>query len=336
MHQDHLGSGRKMTDSSGVVQYRGEFDPYGQMLLSWSGTGYDKLNSKRFGSKERDNESGLDFMQARYYGSLQGRFTSVDPFDPILGKQGADDAEAAEKELRSYLRQPQHWNRYVYALNNPLKYVDPDGMDPITVNLNIIYDQNSNYTDEEKRRIRESYVAQAQKNFGKIDGKFNVTETTGVANNISDERKQAVVSGAGEGAINAFFTKAGVGPSSETAHNSTGTIFISTGAQGADPRDLTHGIIHAVGIAGGVNGYRGPTKFLGSYALGGLTDYGPGSAEYHTEAIQQYLEGRRQPIYTYGYNSAKTGAPPTITPTTTHTTKDMQVLKDGFKRYSSK
>jgi RHS repeat-associated protein len=292
---------------------------------------------QQFGGYERDNETGLDFAQARYYSNVQGRFTSVDPFDPILGKQGADDTDAAERELRSYLRQPQHWNRYVYALNNPLKYVDPDGMDPITVNLNIIYDQNSNYTDEEKKRIRESYIAQAQKNFGKIDVKFNVTETTGAASNLSNPQKQAVISGAKESAINAFFTKGSIGPSSESTKYASGAIFISTSAsQGADPRDLTHGIIHAAGIAGGANGYRGPTKFLNSYILGGLLDYGPGSAEYHTEAIQQYLEGRREPIYTYGYNSAKTGAPPTVTKTTTHTAKDMQVLKNGLQRYSGK
>ncbi len=129
--------------------------------------------------------------------------------------------------MRRYLRQPQHWNRYVYALNNPLKYLDPDGMDPITVNLNIIYDQNSNYTEEEKKRIRESYIAQAQKDFGKIDVKFNVTETTGIANNVSNEERQAVITGVEEGAINAFFTKAPVRPSSESTHYSPGRYLLA-------------------------------------------------------------------------------------------------------------
>jgi len=42
--------------------------------------------------------------------SAQGRFTTVDP--SMLSVVKAD---------------PQSWNRYSYALNNPLRYIDPDG-----------------------------------------------------------------------------------------------------------------------------------------------------------------------------------------------------------------
>jgi RHS repeat-associated protein len=61
--------------------------------------------------KERDEESGLDFFNARYYGSMLGRFTSPDqPF--------ADQYES----------DPQSWNLYVYVSNNPLIYTDPTGL----------------------------------------------------------------------------------------------------------------------------------------------------------------------------------------------------------------
>ncbi len=61
--------------------------------------------------KERDNETGLDFFEARYYASTQGRFTAPDPL------------------LSSGLpAEPASWNRYVYCLNAPLKYVDPNGL----------------------------------------------------------------------------------------------------------------------------------------------------------------------------------------------------------------
>src|SRR5262249_2890566 len=63
---------------------------------------------KQYTQKERDAETGLDFFGARYYSSVAGRFTSVD--------QGAHDAT-----------DPQSWNLYRYARNNPLYYVDPDG-----------------------------------------------------------------------------------------------------------------------------------------------------------------------------------------------------------------
>lgn len=62
--------------------------------------------------KERDLESGLDYFINRYHSSIQGRFTSVDPQNA-----GADSSD------------PQSWNGYVYARNNPLLLVDPDGLD---------------------------------------------------------------------------------------------------------------------------------------------------------------------------------------------------------------
>jgi RHS repeat-associated protein len=65
---------------------------------------------QKFGSYERENETGLDFAQARYFSSVQGRFTSVDPM-----------LESAE------LGEPQSWNRYSFVLNNPLVYTDPTG-----------------------------------------------------------------------------------------------------------------------------------------------------------------------------------------------------------------
>lgn len=68
----------------------------------------------QFTGKERDSETGLDYFGARYYGSNMGRFTSPDP-----------------KPRSARVIDPQSWNRYSYTLNNPLKFVDPDGMDVV-------------------------------------------------------------------------------------------------------------------------------------------------------------------------------------------------------------
>lgn len=78
--------------------------------------------------KERDREIGLDYFGARYYSGAQGRFTSPDPFS-ILQEAGS------REELDAYLSEPQRWNKYAYALNNPLKYVDPDGNNPVLMQL---------------------------------------------------------------------------------------------------------------------------------------------------------------------------------------------------------
>ena len=58
---------------------------------------------------------------------MQGRFTGADPYDINLERQNTADPDEADNLFRDYIFQPQHWNRYAYALNNPLRYVDPDG-----------------------------------------------------------------------------------------------------------------------------------------------------------------------------------------------------------------
>jgi RHS repeat-associated protein len=67
----------------------------------------------QFTGKERDSETGLDYFGARYFSGAQGRFTTA---DPLMASARASN--------------PQTWNRYSYALNNPLRYVDPDGLIP--------------------------------------------------------------------------------------------------------------------------------------------------------------------------------------------------------------
>ncbi|MDX2029027.1 MAG: RHS repeat-associated core domain-containing protein, partial [Blastocatellia bacterium] len=112
MHQDHLGSGRKMTDATGAVKYRAEFDPYGQLVLSWSASGYDNLNSKRFTGYERDTAAGLDYANARMYSaSGAGRFMQADPIG----------LKAANKN------NPMSLNLYTYVNNDPINGVDPTG-----------------------------------------------------------------------------------------------------------------------------------------------------------------------------------------------------------------
>lgn len=109
---DHLGSPRINTDQNGTVTARQDYQPFGEEIARAS-YGNDDVR-KQFTSYERDNESGLDFAQARMFGYNHGRFTSPDPAR-MLGARMGD---------------PQHWNLYVYARNNPLILIDITGEFP--------------------------------------------------------------------------------------------------------------------------------------------------------------------------------------------------------------
>jgi RHS repeat-associated protein len=80
-------------------------------------------------------ETGLDYFVHRYYSSVQGRFTSVDPL-----------------MLRTSIFNPQRWDRYPYVLNNPLKYIDPIGLQNKDPEVNKDAKRPRRVTDERGRQ----------------------------------------------------------------------------------------------------------------------------------------------------------------------------------------
>lgn len=122
--QDQLGSTRVVTDAQGNAHSnngasgsRHDYLPFGERLDAGSSgrtpaQGYVTVDNVRqqFTGAARDAETSMDFMQARYYAASAGRFTSPDDF--------FNDSNPSD---------PQSWNKYAYARNNPLKYIDPTG-----------------------------------------------------------------------------------------------------------------------------------------------------------------------------------------------------------------
>jgi RHS repeat-associated protein len=104
---DHHGTVLLATDGQGAVISNQRYTPFGHARNNT-----DSLD--RYLGRERDRETGLLHLGARYYSPDLGRFISADWF--VL--------ENPTKPARM----PQAYNVYSYALNNPLIFKDPSGM----------------------------------------------------------------------------------------------------------------------------------------------------------------------------------------------------------------
>jgi RHS repeat-associated protein len=117
-HLDHLGSPRVISDQSALVVSTHHYMPYGEELPS---VAQNNTGTRQFTGQERDPETGMDYMLGRYYGPTLGRFASPDP----LSFHSLD-----AKQRERFKANPQRWNQYTYALDNPMGYTDPDGNAP--------------------------------------------------------------------------------------------------------------------------------------------------------------------------------------------------------------
>jgi len=120
---DHLGSTSITTDSGGDKVSEMRYTAWGEVRYSWtdqdlSTTPAYELTKYTFTGQYSymDDPSttsvtegfGLIYYNTRWYDPALGRFAQADSLIPGAGN-------------------PQAWDRYAYANNNPVKYVDPSG-----------------------------------------------------------------------------------------------------------------------------------------------------------------------------------------------------------------
>jgi len=121
LHMDHLGSAQTGTSANGTVAWREQYTLllHSRSSLRSSSLLVGETMTNPLGNADlagytghiKDSATGLNYMQARYYDPLIGRFLSIDPvgFSP---------------------NQPFMFNRYTYVGNDPVNLTDPFGMAP--------------------------------------------------------------------------------------------------------------------------------------------------------------------------------------------------------------
>jgi RHS repeat-associated protein len=110
---DALGSVRQLVNNAGDVTLGKSYDPYGNVIQS-SGNGQSTYGF----TGETSDANGLIYLRARYYNPAQGRFFQQDPWD-------------GDSNIPATL------NPYLYGFNNPLRYTDPSGKNPLAAVLAI-------------------------------------------------------------------------------------------------------------------------------------------------------------------------------------------------------
>jgi len=124
-HPDHLGSIHIISTASGGIHEERGYLPFGEPRIAQLESVSAASGSKyQFTGKERDQESGLQYLEARLLAPALARFLSVDPLS---------------QEPRAILGRPQAGNSYSYSMNRPLNMIDPSGRSPVLSDFSFSY-----------------------------------------------------------------------------------------------------------------------------------------------------------------------------------------------------
>ena len=102
IYTDQQGTPLAEANASGTITATFDYTPYGSLALGTA------PNGPGYTGHVNDPDTGLVYMQARYYDPATGRFLSIDPVVPAAGNTF-------------------NFNRYDYTSNNPENHIDPDG-----------------------------------------------------------------------------------------------------------------------------------------------------------------------------------------------------------------
>src|SRR5205085_130571 len=99
-----------------------DYYPYGATRISNS----TSTNEKRKYIGQFSDDSGLSYLQARYYNPNQSQFISEDPSFLAVGDANQVQ-QVSGRDQQSFLADPQLANSYNYGRDNPITNKDPQG-----------------------------------------------------------------------------------------------------------------------------------------------------------------------------------------------------------------
>ncbi len=107
---DNLSGSNVVTSSTGTQEELTDYYPFGGIRLDDKATSYTE--QRKYIGQEYDADTGLNYLNARYYNGTTGRFLSE---DPMFWDNKQD------------VSNPQGLNSYSYSNDNPIIYNDPTG-----------------------------------------------------------------------------------------------------------------------------------------------------------------------------------------------------------------
>ena len=152
IHTDHLSGSSVISNELGTLEEVTDYYPFGGIRLNEKAGTFTE--QRKFTGHEYDQDTDLTYMNARYYSGKVGRFISQDPVFLEVGSRRfserfptnwryinntalqfrylnyislKEENNDSRGDLQYYLINPQNMNSYSYVINNPLKYIDPDG-----------------------------------------------------------------------------------------------------------------------------------------------------------------------------------------------------------------
>jgi RHS repeat-associated protein len=102
-HNDQLGTPVLLTDDTNTVVWEAEYKPFGEAVVNANSS---VVNNFRFPGQYYDQETGLHYNYHRYYDPETGRYLTPDPIGMLGGI-----------------------NLFAYVDENPVNWVDPDGLE---------------------------------------------------------------------------------------------------------------------------------------------------------------------------------------------------------------